>query len=70
MANFLRPVERAAAAGVVNGELIVVGTDGGDLLHVVRAGTDAGGLGQRRSNSDSSPCPSPASSWTPAAATT
>ena len=39
VANFLRPVEREAAAGVVNGELIVVGTDGGDLLHVVRAGT-------------------------------
>ncbi len=39
MDNFLRPVERGAAAGVVNGELIVVGTDGSDLLHVDRAGT-------------------------------
>jgi hypothetical protein len=38
--NFLRPVERAAAAGVVNGELIVLGTDGGDVLHVGRVGTD------------------------------
>jgi hypothetical protein len=40
MANFLRPVEREAAAGVVNGELIVIGTDGGDALHVVRAGNE------------------------------
>jgi hypothetical protein len=39
-ANFLRPVERGPAAGVVNGELIVVGTDGGDLLHVGRVGND------------------------------
>jgi hypothetical protein len=39
-ANFLRPVEREAAAGVVNGELIVVGTDGRDLLNIGRAGTD------------------------------
>lgn len=39
-ANFLRPVAREAAAGVVSGELIVVGTDGGDVLNVVRAGTD------------------------------
>jgi hypothetical protein len=39
-ANFFRPAERAAAAGVVNGELIVVGTDGRDLLNVIRAGTD------------------------------
>jgi Ca2+-binding RTX toxin-like protein len=38
-ANFFRPDERDAAAGVVNGELIVVGTDGGDLLHVSHAGT-------------------------------
>jgi hypothetical protein len=40
VANFLRPVEQEAAAGIVNGELIVVGTDGGDVLNVVRAGTD------------------------------
>ena len=40
VANFLRPVERAAAAGVVNGELIVVGTDGGDLLSVARIGSE------------------------------
>jgi hypothetical protein len=39
MANFLRPVEREAAAGVVNGALVVVGTDGGDLLTVSRAGS-------------------------------
>jgi hypothetical protein len=39
MANFLRPVEREAAASVVNGELVVVGTDGGDVLHVVRNGS-------------------------------
>ena len=32
MANFLRPVAQEAAAGVVNGELIVVGTAGGDFL--------------------------------------
>jgi hypothetical protein len=38
MANFLRPVEREAAAGVVNGELIAVGTDGVDVLHVNRSG--------------------------------
>jgi hypothetical protein len=40
MANFLRPVQREAAAGMVNGELIVVGTDGGDVLNVVRSGND------------------------------
>lgn len=40
MANFFRPVAQEAAAGVVNGELIVVGTDGGDLLSVVRSGND------------------------------
>ena len=39
MANFLRPVEREAAAGVVNGELIVVGTDGGDVLTVTQSGS-------------------------------
>ena len=38
VANFLRPVQREAAAGVVNGELIVIGTDGGDSLNVVRDG--------------------------------
>jgi hypothetical protein len=38
--NFLRPVERVAAAGVFNGELVVNGTDGGDVLNIVRAGTD------------------------------
>jgi hypothetical protein len=38
MANFLRPVAREAAAGVVNGELIVVGTDGSDALRVSRSG--------------------------------
>lgn len=38
MDHFLRPAERGATAGVVNGELIVVGTGGGDLLHVGRAG--------------------------------
>jgi hypothetical protein len=38
MAHFLRPAEQEAAAGVVNGELIVIGTDGGDLLHVSRSG--------------------------------
>lgn len=38
MANFLRPVEQGAVAGVVNGELIVIGTDGGDLMSVSRAG--------------------------------
>jgi hypothetical protein len=40
MANFLRPVEREAVAGVVNGELIVVGTDHADLLNVMRSGTN------------------------------
>jgi hypothetical protein len=39
MANFLRPVEREAAAGVVNGELIVVGTGGGDVLSIARSGS-------------------------------
>ena len=34
------PAEREAAAGVFNGELVVVGTDGGDVLNVVRSGTD------------------------------
>jgi Ca2+-binding RTX toxin-like protein len=38
VANFLRELERGPAAGVVNGELIVVGTAGGDVLHVARAG--------------------------------
>ncbi len=38
MANFLRPVEREAAAGIVNGELVVIGTDGGDVLNVARTG--------------------------------
>jgi Ca2+-binding RTX toxin-like protein len=38
VANFLREAERGPAAGVVNGELIVVGTDGSDFLHVARAG--------------------------------
>lgn len=48
-ANFFRPGERDAAAGVVNGELIVVGTGSGDLLHVTRsAGTlDVWANGQR-----------------------
>lgn len=32
--NFLRPVERGPAAGVVNGELIVVGSVAADFLHV------------------------------------
>src|SRR5262245_1750676 len=36
--NYLREAERAPAAGVVNGELIVLGTAGGDVLHVARAG--------------------------------
>ena len=39
-ANFLRSVERDAVAGVVNGELIVVGTDGGDVLTVERSGSE------------------------------
>lgn len=38
VANFLRPVEREATAGVVNGELIVIGTAGGDLVSIRRAG--------------------------------
>ena len=38
MANFLRPVEREAAAGIVNGELIVIGTNDGDILHVSGTG--------------------------------
>jgi hypothetical protein len=52
VANFLRPVEREAAAGVVNGELIVVGSDDSDLLAVVRDGSklvvwgNGGQLGQ------------------------
>ncbi len=40
MANFLRPVEQVAAAGVVNGELVVIGTDGRDVLNVERVGTE------------------------------
>ncbi len=40
MDNFLRPVARDAAAGVVNGELIVIGTDHRDLLHVNRGGSE------------------------------
>jgi len=39
MSNFLRDVERAPVAGVVNGELIVIGTDGNDLLNVTDSGT-------------------------------
>ena len=70
VANFLRPVER----------------DGGGRRRQRRVDRRrhrrrrlaprrsrrrrAGRLGQRRSDSDSSPWPSPASSWTPAAATT
>jgi hypothetical protein len=52
MANFLRPVEQEAVAGVVNGELIVVGTDHGDLFSVIRDGSklvvwgNGGQLGQ------------------------
>jgi hypothetical protein len=38
VANFLREVERGPAAGVVNGELIVVGSDNQDSLIVKRAG--------------------------------
>ena len=40
MANFLREVERAPAAGVVNGELIVVGSDSQDSLIVQRSGSE------------------------------
>jgi len=40
MANFLREVEQAPAAGVVNGDLIVVATNCGDLLSIVRSGGD------------------------------
>jgi hypothetical protein len=39
VAHFLREAERGPAAGVVNGELIVVGTAGGDFLHVADTGT-------------------------------
>ena len=38
MANFLRPAQREATAGVVNGKLIVVGTDGVDFLQATRCG--------------------------------
>jgi hypothetical protein len=38
VANFLRPAERGPAAGIVNGELIVVGSARSDLLNVVRTG--------------------------------
>jgi Ca2+-binding RTX toxin-like protein len=38
VSNFLRPVVQQAAAGVVNGELIVVGTDGADVLTVEHIG--------------------------------
>jgi hypothetical protein len=31
-------VAAVSAAGVVNGELIIIGTAGGDFLHVARAG--------------------------------
>jgi hypothetical protein len=40
MTNFLQPVERESAAGVVNGELIVIGTAGNDVLNVFRSGTE------------------------------
>jgi hypothetical protein len=40
VANFLQPVEREAAAGVVNGELIVIGSEGSELLNVVRSGAN------------------------------
>lgn len=36
MANILRPADRGPAAGVVNGELIVVGSAAADFLHVGR----------------------------------
>jgi membrane-associated phospholipid phosphatase len=36
--NFLQPVEQTPAAGVVNGELIVIGTEGRDHIHVDRIG--------------------------------
>jgi hypothetical protein len=39
VANFLREAERGPAAGVVNGELIVIGTNGSDFLHVAKTGT-------------------------------
>lgn len=39
-AHFLRPVQSGAAAGIVNGELIVVGTDGSDSLLVGRDGAN------------------------------
>lgn len=38
--NFLRPVERGVAAGVVNGELIVLGSNGGDAILVGRDGAN------------------------------
>jgi len=38
MANFLRSAAPEAAAGVVNGELIVVGSRGTDMLHINRSG--------------------------------
>src|SRR5262249_8200012 len=38
VANFLREVQRDPTAGVVNGELIVIGSDRGDLLNVDRDG--------------------------------
>ena len=38
MANFFQEVDRGPAAGIVNGELIVVGTDGTDVLHINRSG--------------------------------
>jgi hypothetical protein len=40
LTNFLQPSERVAAAGVFNGELVVVGTDDGDLVNIVRSGSD------------------------------
>lgn len=36
-ANFFRPAQQEAVAGIVNGELIVLGTDAADMLHVQRS---------------------------------
>jgi hypothetical protein len=38
VANFLRRVTQMPAAGVVNGELVVIGTDRSDLLDIERSG--------------------------------
>jgi hypothetical protein len=38
LGNYLEPAEKVAAAGIFNGELVVLGTDGDDFLQIGRVG--------------------------------